>query len=568
MSNSKDAGRRSFDFNSTRQVKRRRNHILVIGINEYKELNRLYYPVRECKDLVKTLIQHYDFEPEPRRVLYDEKATSAEIYTELYNLDDLTENDNLILIFSGHGFYDKTKDVGYWAPVDGKKLEKEGERITNPSVLREYISISHLVDNLKTVKAHHIILIVDSCFSGAFTRIKLQTPDADYNQENMPAEELPSRWVLTSGLIEKVPDKSLFAQALQTALQNHPKEKLTINFLFAQIEAEIEETKPYSPGLYPIVADTRRGGKFAFYRRQEPFAFVSEINRAVLTEGSLEYLARLETGRFKILLISDLLLPHLKDKWLDTSFRKETEKEALPLQKAIEELWQRGQPHAILLGSGGTGKTVSFIRWWREWRKKQEGPIPLFIALNEYNAYPEEEREQFIFRYVNRNYLSGQSFSEAVSDKLWALFAGNSDNTPGFIFLLDGFNEVTVDKAPLLKEMQEIIARAQGLQLLVASRQDINIESFNWARQLNRIAFRPIQPSRIRKYLKSAGVSEMPEKSSFLKLLGNPMMLTIYAGTSEWARKQEKRIQCFFPVHTQSHFQRRITLEFCRSPTG
>ena len=121
MDNSKGAGREKLHNGSRLKVKRRRNHILVIGIGKYQELQSLSFPVQECKALTETLIRYYDFEPEPRKALYDEEAHSDTIYTELYNLDDLTENDNLILIFSGHGFHDQVKNVGYWVPADGKK---------------------------------------------------------------------------------------------------------------------------------------------------------------------------------------------------------------------------------------------------------------------------------------------------------------------------------------------------------------------------------------------------------------------------------------------------------------
>ncbi|NET38818.1 MAG: caspase family protein, partial [Cyanothece sp. SIO1E1] len=157
MDNSKSIGKKKPDNGSNYEVKRRKNHILAIAIGKYQEIARLAFPVKECEALVETLTQLYDFELEPRKVLYDEEATSDTIYTELYNLDDLTQNDNLILIFSGHGFLDKKREIGYWVPVDGKKLEKEDGRITNPAALKDYISISHVVDNLKTVKAHHIV---------------------------------------------------------------------------------------------------------------------------------------------------------------------------------------------------------------------------------------------------------------------------------------------------------------------------------------------------------------------------------------------------------------------------
>lgn len=525
-------------YDSKRKIRRRRNHILAIGIGEYQDYNRLVFPVRECRSLIETLIKHYDFEPEPRKALFDSEATCDAIYTELYNLDDLTNNDNLIILFSGHGFYDRLKDNGYWVPVDGKKLNTNNGRIDTPSILkRYYISVSDIIDNLNTVKAHHIILIVDSCFAGKFTRFNLRSPGGAYNQENVPAEELPSRWAITSGLIEKVPDKSLFAQALLNVLNNPIGEKLSIYSLFAQIEDKIEQSGPYSPSLYPIVEANLRGGKFAFYRRKSPLASILEIDRELLAEGSLDYLYQLESGRFKILTISDLLLPKLEHKWLKVEVEATDEKENLPLQLAIEEHKQESNPHIILFGSGGMGKTVSFIRLWQEWRDHRQGPIPIFIALNEYNSCSEADRKHFIFRYIHRNYLHNAIFSEAIIEKLWALLINRPNDNPEFVFLLDGFNEITVDKTLLIEELEEIITKAKNIQILVTSRLDLNVESFHWVRNFNRISFRLIEIGRIEEYLKRAGIEDVPADKKLLDLLGNPMMLTLYAGTSEWQKR-------------------------------
>ena len=537
MDESSRAGRKR---NSSRKiVTQRRNHILAIGIDQYQSISTLFHPVRECKTIVETLIEQYDFELEPRRVLYDDEASAEAIYTELYNLDDLTENDNLILIFSGHGYYDRQRDVGYWIPVDGKKLEERSDgRIANPAVLKKYyISISDVVDNLKTVKAHHIVLIVDSCFAGTFTRINIQSVESDYNRENTPKEELPSRYVLTSGMIEKVPDKSLFAQALVKVFREYPKEKLTIHSLFSRIEEEMEGA-PYSPEIASIVESRYRGGGFAFYRRKETLVSDKEVNEELLFSGSLNYLSRLETGRFKILHISDLLLPNLKSKWIDTSVLKEDEEHGLPLEKAIRRLWTDDNAHAILFGPGGAGKTVSFVRFWQKWRDQEEGPIPLFIALNEYNTYPIEKRRQYIFRYIAHNYLLGLPFTDETAQQLWRLFESKPGTTPRFIFLMDGFNEVSAENTELLKEMQELANRASAVQILVTSRQDLHIETFQFAQQYNRITFQPVQNEQIDQYLKKVGLPILPAESTFRELLSNPMMLTLFTGTSEWTKKE------------------------------
>ena len=100
------------------------------------------------------------------------------------------------------------------------------------------------------------------------------------------------------------------------------------------------------------------------------------------------------------------------------------------------------------------GKTVSFIRLWQGWRDHGQGPIPIFIALNEYNSYPEADRKHFIFRYIHRNYLHNAVFSEAIIEKLWTLLVERPNDNPEFIFLYYGSNEKTVDMTLLIEEFE------------------------------------------------------------------------------------------------------------------
>ncbi|MCP5054801.1 MAG: SMEK domain-containing protein, partial [bacterium] len=99
-------------------------------------------------------------------------------------------------------------------------------------------------------------------------------------------------------------------------------------------------------------------------------------------------------GRFKHLQIADLILTGAerkkKTEWIrqpvslegDTN-RNETVIELLP------RLWDKPHPHAVIVGEGGMGKTVSLIRLWERLlegnKKGEKGPVPVFIPLNEYN---------------------------------------------------------------------------------------------------------------------------------------------------------------------------------------
>ncbi len=546
----------NLDTSGPAGIKHRKTHILAFAIGKYadKEWGDLRYPVQECRELLDTLIDLYDVEPKPRRVLLDEEATCENIYTELSNLHDLIDDDNLIIIFSGHGFFYEERNEGFWIPSDGRMVHEEDGHVTNPIVLKkDFISVADIVSTLKTVKAHHILLIVDSCFSGAFTRIGLPVDRPGGSEAGLPEEELPSRFVLTSGLLDKVPDKSLFARELIDLLKKSDQDEWTLDFLAANIRNRIRNRDSYSPKLESIVDAESKGGMFVIHRRKRALHAPVADDPALLGEGSLAYLHRLEQGRFRMLRISDLILPDLHDGWLDTAVTRDDGREEIPLQQAVREVARRESPHALLIGGGGTGKTTSFVRLWRQWRKKQEGPIPVFVALNEYNARKPEERENFIQQYVAENYLSGISSPLRRLQKWWFEDACEPEDPPVFLLLLDGFNEVTTDKTPLIREMQELVQKGKPLQILVTSRPDAGIEGFGWAQGFHRITLQPLDEEHIEAYLKENKIEELPRRDLFRKLLTNPFMLTLYPGTVQWTAIYGPETTDFF------HFKPRIT---------
>mgnify|MGYP001364266625 FL=1 len=71
----------------------------------------------------------------------------------------LKENDNLLIYYAGHGELDKSENRGYWLPVNASTKSRA-----------EWISNQRIVDRVKATKAKHVLLMVDSCFSGSLMR--------------------------------------------------------------------------------------------------------------------------------------------------------------------------------------------------------------------------------------------------------------------------------------------------------------------------------------------------------------------------------------------------------------
>ncbi|MDX2249538.1 MAG: caspase family protein [Bacteroidia bacterium] len=234
----------------------RRNHLLAIGIDQYMHCGRLANAVRDVEAFVSLLTNHYDFVPERVRVIKDEAATRQGIMMTLRKLIDdfrvASRGDNLIIFFSGHGHYDEDLQEGYWVPVDAQY-----------DAAVDYIPYSYLQKTLAAIDAHHILLIVDSCYSGAVL-VK------DNNQAVQRLEADPSRWILASGRNEVVSDgpagdHSPFAKHLMELLGRRAGKPLPLQSLVADVTQNVIYNAAQAPIGQPLQNVGHRGGQFIFH---------------------------------------------------------------------------------------------------------------------------------------------------------------------------------------------------------------------------------------------------------------------------------------------------------------
>ena len=191
-------------------------YALVIGINNYRYLPKLETAVSDAESVANLLEERYGFKTVK---LID--ASRYQILLALNNLrEKLTKNDNLLIYYAGHGELDKVNMRGYWLPTDAE-LGNTANWISNVSV----------TDILNIINAKQIMIIVDSCYSGALTRSALAQIQAGMtDQERMnwlrTMANKRSRTVLTSGGLQPTLDAgggghSVFAKALLDVLSGN-----------------------------------------------------------------------------------------------------------------------------------------------------------------------------------------------------------------------------------------------------------------------------------------------------------------------------------------------------------
>jgi hypothetical protein len=136
--------------------------INAIGINTYRnpDLN-LNYAVADAVDMAEKFsgLSDQKYTSSIKSVFLDDKATKREILTHLVSLKDLDQEDVAIVFLSGHGL--TIGKTWHFVPHEAESLEN------STHVQRVGISAQELVRILVSVPAQNILLIIDSCQSGA-----------------------------------------------------------------------------------------------------------------------------------------------------------------------------------------------------------------------------------------------------------------------------------------------------------------------------------------------------------------------------------------------------------------
>ncbi|MEM8899400.1 MAG: SUMF1/EgtB/PvdO family nonheme iron enzyme [Bacteroidota bacterium] len=237
---------------------KRTNHLLGIGIDEYLHVSKLNNAVRDVEAFAQLMEKEYSFQQKNIHLLKNEYASRKNIIKVLKGITQtFTEKDNLILYFSGHGKKDVITEEGFWIPVEGEK-EEEDSWLANETVMR-YI---------RSMKAHHIFLLIDACFAGSFF-VKARATGSQYDQAT-------SRYAITSGAEEIVSDgpeglNSPFAQAVLQHLNEERAAAIGAEGLYQAIKKKISSAQMPQARHLEIYGKLHKG-EFCFYRKEDSSA--------------------------------------------------------------------------------------------------------------------------------------------------------------------------------------------------------------------------------------------------------------------------------------------------------
>lgn len=231
-------------------------YALLVAINEYKhpDVYNLQNPVRDAQALYNVLSSKYLFDSED--ISFLKNPTREEIINSLDMLSNkLTDEDNLLVFYAGHGWWDEDANIGYWLPSDADKTSKA--RWVRNSTIRDY---------LKEIDSKHTLLITDACFSGSIFNAR-----SFFNETSVAIKklyELPSRKAMTSGTLTEVPDESIFVKYFIDRLSKNEDKFLCAEQLFSNFRIAVINNSKSLP-QYGVIKDVGdEGGDFIFILRE------------------------------------------------------------------------------------------------------------------------------------------------------------------------------------------------------------------------------------------------------------------------------------------------------------
>jgi ankyrin repeat protein/uncharacterized caspase-like protein len=229
---------------------------LVIGNNNYLYLPQLKTAQNDARDVAETLKSQYGFEVQ---LLLD--ADRSDILLALSNLRwNLNSNDNLLIYYAGHGWLDKDADEGYWLPVNAQKDN-----------MLAWISNSSITAILRALKAKHVLIVADSCYSGKLARgVNIVNKPPGYLSR---LSRTKARCVISSGGLEPVIDSggdglhSVFAAAFLSALKEN-NDILDGEQLFNKLRRPVMLNSDQTPQYSDIRKAGHEGGEFLFVKKR------------------------------------------------------------------------------------------------------------------------------------------------------------------------------------------------------------------------------------------------------------------------------------------------------------
>ncbi|MCK5701203.1 MAG: caspase family protein, partial [Cyclobacteriaceae bacterium] len=222
----------------------RKDYALLFATDEYDHWDNLQNPINDISTISSDLEAIYGFEieivknPSKREVLQKLREYTKKSYM---------PNDQLFIMFAGHGHFDALFNQGYLVCKDSKITDEE--RLS-------YISHNNIRSIIDNIPNKHILLTMDACFGGTFDPFIRSSAHRGYGIKSDELEQyeyinrklkLRTRKFLTSGGKEYVSDgrpgqHSPFARKMLEAIRSYGGEDNVLTL--SEIKSYVEKINP------------------------------------------------------------------------------------------------------------------------------------------------------------------------------------------------------------------------------------------------------------------------------------------------------------------------------------
>ena len=221
----------------------RKDVALLFATDKYNNWDNLQNPINDASTIATDLEAIYGYEVEIVK-----NPTKREVLQKLreYTKKSYMPNDQLFIMFAGHGYFDQLFNQGYLVCTDSKITDEE--RLS-------YISHNNLRGIIDNIPNKHIFLAMDACFGGTFDPfIRSSTHRGGMYGDELEQYEyinrklkLKTRKFLTSGGKEYVSDgrpgqHSPFTRKLLEAIRSYGGDDNVLTL--SEIKSYVEKINP------------------------------------------------------------------------------------------------------------------------------------------------------------------------------------------------------------------------------------------------------------------------------------------------------------------------------------
>lgn len=294
-----------------------KNYAVIFAPQEYQphtNWTTLVNTRGEAQKLKQVLETYYVFDTV---ILVENPTTNDFLATMAHLKKKITNDDNLLIYFNGHGSAITDKKLNrktfYWAFVDSKEGDKTSMVCTD-SINKTITKIPH----------RHLLLLIDACYGGGiFAQGEVTKGDEDAPRKSeLELMQAFSSYAISSAAENLVKDGNSFFSILIDILENNNKKYLSQFDLLSALRSNIMQLKDTSKSdssktvmlTHGYLSGGKMGGEFFFkkimdwrkeYKGERADYFNAPEGLALVTENGNKYGFVDKTGEMVIPLVYD-----------------------------------------------------------------------------------------------------------------------------------------------------------------------------------------------------------------------------------------------------------------------